>query len=424
MTQTAPANGYPPPAIAFPPPRRPRLAGVDMARGLALVGMVAVHALVVVTDDGAPTPLYTVVAGRSAALFAVLAGVGIAFTTGRARVAPGRPFWAAAAALVARAGAIGLIGLALGGTDAEIVSVILCYYAILFLFAVPLVLLPTWAVAATGAVVAAGVPVLSHLVRPGLPAPSLDNPSFADLFGHPLELLTELTLTGTYPALPWLTYLCAGLVVGRLRLSSVRVATGLVAGGVGAALAASVASLILLDPLGGMASIAAATPAEDLEGYRSVADYLALVPEGTTPTTTWWWLAVMAPHSGTTPDLVQTTGSALAVIGSMLLLARLAGPVAGRIIGIVGVPLAAAGSMTLTLYTASAMFMDSDLDGYDPMGGFLVQVGVGVVFALVWRKAMGRGPLESLVSWAAHRARSFVDRWNQLPAPTWRERTW
>jgi len=424
VTQTAPVNGHALPTIVFPPPRRPRLAGIDMARGLALLGMVAVHALVVITDDGAPTPLYTVVAGRSAALFAVLAGVGIAFTTGRARVVPGRPFLAAASALVARAVGIGLIGLALGGTDAEIVSVILCYYAVLFLFAVPLVLLPTWAIAATGAVVAAGVPVLSHLLRPGLPVPDPDNPSFAQLFGDPLGLLGELTLTGAYPALPWLAYLCAGLVVGRLRLESVRVAAGLVGAGVGAAVAATAASLVLLYPLGGMAGIAAATPAEEVEGYRSIADYVALLPSGTTPTTTWWWLAVASPHAGTTPDLVQTTGSALAVIGAMLLLDRLAGSGPARVVRLVGVPLAAAGSMTLTLYTASVLFMSSDLDVYEPMAGFLVQVAAGVVFAVMWRKAMGKGPLESLVSWAAHRSRAAVDRWDQLPAPTWRDRTW
>jgi uncharacterized membrane protein YeiB len=386
--------------------------------------MIAVPALVVVTDDGAPTLLYTIVAGRSAALFAVLAGVGIAFTTGRAQVGPGRPFGAAAAALVTRALVIGLIGLALGYADAELVSVILCYYAVLFLLAVPLVRLPTWALVVIGALAAAGVPVLSHLVRPHLPAPTLTNPAFADLLGDPLRLLTELTLTGYYPALPWLTYLCAGLVIGRLPLSSLRVATGLIAVGMATALAATIASLILLYPLGGLAAITAALPPGELEGYRSVADYIALVPEGTTPTTTWWWLAVDAPHASTTPDLVQTTGTALAVIGYALLLSHVVQPVAARAIGLVQVPLSAAGSMTLTLYTASVMFMNSDLDVFDPLGGFLVQVGVGVVFALAWRKAIGQGPLESLVSWAARRARSLVENAGRRSVPGPRELVW
>jgi hypothetical protein len=103
---------------------------------------------------------------------------------------------------------------------------------------------------------------------------------------------------------PWLTYLCAGLVIGRLPRSSLRVATGLIAVGMVAALAATLASLILLYPLGGLAAITAATRRGELEGYRSVADYLALAPEGTTPTTR-WWLAVDAPHASTSDQGVE-----------------------------------------------------------------------------------------------------------------------
>jgi hypothetical protein len=40
-------------------------------------------------------------------------------------------------------------------------------------------------------------PVLSHLVRLHLPAASLSNPSFADLWVDPLGLLAEPTLTAT-----------------------------------------------------------------------------------------------------------------------------------------------------------------------------------------------------------------------------------
>ena len=64
---------------------------------------------------------------------------------------------------------------------------------------------------------------------------------------------------------------------------------------------------------------------------------------GTMPTDTWWWLAVEAPHTGTPFDLAHTTGTALAVLGAMLLLARAAPAVVW--------PLAAVGAMPLTLYT-------------------------------------------------------------------------
>ena len=64
---------------------------------------------------------------------------------------------------------------------------------------------------------------------------------------------------------------------------------------------------------------------------------------GTTPTDTWWYLAVATPHSGATFDLLHTIGTSLAVLGACLLLAA-----AGRF---VLAWLAAAGGMTLSLYT-------------------------------------------------------------------------
>src|SRR5690606_29876798 len=64
-----------------------RLVGVDAARGAALLGMIAVHSLSEADAAGRPTVEYTVVSGRAAALFGVLAGVGVAFLTGRRQVA-------------------------------------------------------------------------------------------------------------------------------------------------------------------------------------------------------------------------------------------------------------------------------------------------------------------------------------------------
>lgn len=129
--------------------RRPRLVGVDAARGVALLGMIAVHSLYLVDAAGRPTWSAVIFSGRAAAAFAVLAGVGIAFMTGRrrVRVSTGPP---TAAALTVRALVVGAIGLALGYTDASLGAVILPYYALMFVLAVPLVFLPTWAVAGLG----------------------------------------------------------------------------------------------------------------------------------------------------------------------------------------------------------------------------------------------------------------------------------
>lgn len=98
--------------------------------------MVAVHSLWAYDDD--VTWHYALAAGQSAATFAPLAGVGIAFMTTRRPVGPGERR-ATAASLAARAGVIGAVGLALGWTDASLATVILVYYAVLFVLAIPAV---------------------------------------------------------------------------------------------------------------------------------------------------------------------------------------------------------------------------------------------------------------------------------------------
>ncbi|MEJ2888973.1 heparan-alpha-glucosaminide N-acetyltransferase domain-containing protein [Actinomycetospora aeridis] len=395
------------PYPALPPPtkhpdtagKKARLLGVDAARGLALLGMMAVHEFSETTDTGAPSTTQILFVGRSAALFAVLAGVAIAFMTGRRRVTPGPSGRAAAATLATRAGLIGLIGVVgLGWVDMEdAVAVILPAYAAMFLLAIPLVFLSTRVVLAVGAVVALVVPVGSLLVRGGLPEASGDNISLAS-FADPGGVLAELFLTGVYPALTWMAYLAIGLGVGRLTLSSARVARRLLVVGAGLAVAAPLASWLLLGPLGGTAHLLATS---DLDA-DAITEILTLGPSGVVPADDVWWLATAAPHSGTPLDLAATIGSSLAVLGAMLLLGHL--PAAARqVADAVQAPLVAAGSMTLTLYTAHVVYAGAFAE-FDSVPEYLAQVVVLVLGAVAWRRASDRGPLEALVGNVANRA--------------------
>jgi hypothetical protein len=371
--------------------------------------MMAVHALVAYDDDGAPTAMFDLAAGRAAALFAVLAGVGVAFLTGRERVQPGAPLRSTGAALAARAAVIGGIGLVLGHlTDAEYAAVILPYYAVLFLLAIPLARLGTKALLATGAAIAVGVPVLSHLLRGLLPEPSGANLALADLVTRPFGLMSELLLTGEYPALSWAAYLCAGIAIGRMRLSTRWVAAGLLGAGTMLAAAASAVSDLLLGPDGGLAALRDAGTGMTGVSVRDILDFGA---DGVTPTTSWWWLAVTAPHSGTPLDLLHTTGTAVAMLGAALLLGHVShvtAPAVRRAVDTVLNPVVAAGTMTLTLYTAHVLFLNSPLDVFDPVAGYLVQVAAALLFAVLWRRSVGRGPLERLAAGAARRARNSV----------------
>ena len=382
-----------------------RLIGVDATRGLALLGMMAVHALWAYDEDGTITWTYAVSAGRSAATFALLAGVGIAFVTRRRRVERGDRR-AAAASLAARAGVIGVVGLLLGGTDAGLATVILAYYAVLFVLAIPAVFLSTRVLIALGSTIAVVVPALSHLIRPHLPDSADGNVSLAQLLQDPLGLLTQLTVTGLYPALPWMAYVCIGIAVGRMRLSERGTAVRLLAVGSTLAVGAWVLSSILLGTLGGREQLYASATENSLS-RTDVEDTLIFGGGGVTPTDTWWWLATAAPHTTTPLDLVHTIGVATALLGGMLLLARRYGNVL--------TPIAAAGSMTLTLYTAHVLFLNSPWDVLGATSGYLLQVIVALGFAIAWRAAVGRGPLEALAADAASAARQAVVRRRHRP---------
>ena len=60
---------------------------MDSARGVALLGMVAVHVVDPTTAAGDPHPVFLGFAGRASVLFVLLAGVGLALSTGGTRPA-------------------------------------------------------------------------------------------------------------------------------------------------------------------------------------------------------------------------------------------------------------------------------------------------------------------------------------------------
>lgn len=374
---------------------RGRLRGVDAARGVALLGMMAIHVLPDRDPDGTTSTAYTLAYGRAAATFAVLAGVGLALATARVRSAPrpDRDWRGVAAALTVRAAAIGAIGLLLGYLDSG-VAVILAYYGLFFVLTIPLLRLGPRTLGGLALAIAILLPIGSFAIRDGLPSPFRSNPTFASLT-DPVELLTVLTITGYYPVLPWMAYLCAGLAVGMLPLRSTRVAGWLLGGGLLLAVGARLISRLLLNVLDGREQIAATLGlAPD---SAALSDELTQGRFGNVPTTTWWWLAVDAPHSTTPLDLLHTIGVALAVLGLGLLVARVTHGVL--------IPLAAAGSMTLTLYTAHVWGLSTGLLPADPYTSYLLQVIIVLAFAGLWWFTRSRGPIEDVIARLAGLAR-------------------
>jgi hypothetical protein len=359
-----------------------RIVGIDIARFVALAGMMAIHILPAF-EDGQVTFSQSLAGGRSAALFAVLAGVSMTVATGGKPVVGARWF-AVALGLVARAALIGLLGLALGEVDTTI-AVILTYYAVLFVLGAPFLACPTGVLFALAAVWVVLGPVLSHLIRPELPPATGASPSFVFL-NEPPRLLEELVFTGTYPAFVWLAYLLAGLAVGRLDLRRWGTAWGLL--GVGAALvgAAYAVSDALLDRPGVRERLA-----ENAGGsLESLEVELSGSLHGTTPTDTWWWLAVRSAHSGTPLDLLQTIGSALAVLGVCLLLGLALPRTMSVVFG--------AGALTLTLYSMHVLSRQPGWWDEETVEVWAGQVLVALAFGALFGLLRLRGPLEWLVS--------------------------
>ena len=392
------------------PAKTTRLTGIDAARGVALLGMMATHLLPTFEADAQLTPTWIglTFSGRAAALFAVLAGIGLALSTGKQRPLQGAELSGARRGIALRALVIAVVGLFLGGLEVN-VAVILVHYAVLFLCVLPFIGLNIKPLCALAAGWVLGSPVLAYLLRPWLlaPVPPLKlghNPNWDDL-ATPGRLLGDIFLTGYYPVLQWLSYLLIGLVIGRLALTKMAVQVLLLAGGVVVAVAAKWLGVVMMDQLGGKEALQArlADPTYPLDSLLQV--NLA----GVEQTGSWWWLAGSAPHSGTTLDLLHTSAVAAAVVGACLLVGRLGEWLSLDLL----LPLRGAGAMTLSLYTGhvclvAAMYLQPMPAGWTEEGIYAAQALTAVLIGGSVAVLHWRGPLE----WVAHAA-SEVGRYQR-----------
>lgn len=376
------------PQAPRPRPRRGardrlRHVGLDVARGLAVLGMVAVHTIEAADSSGSMTPAWVLANGKASALFAVLGGVGLAFMTGRRK--PPRGLAAARAATIplVRGVLLVLFGLALGGiVDVADVTVVLAYLGMVFIMAAVLVPLNTRALLVLGLAWTVIGPVLSQLLRHGAPVQQPVNLGLGAL-ADPLHVVQTLMLTGGFPALTWFAYICIGMAIGRADLTARLVIAKLIAGGTLLALATSVVSSVLVEGFGLRERLA-----DEVAGTMTLdtfTNYLVFGGDGTLPADSWWWLGVEAAHTGTPLDLLFTIGTSCAVIGACLALAT----VFGHRFTLLAVP----GSMTLTLYSIHVLLLGPFRDLPDGLH-FSLQIFDLVAFALIWSRFFRRGPLE------------------------------
>ncbi|WP_226367070.1 DUF418 domain-containing protein [Pseudonocardia sp. ICBG162] len=391
-----------------------RLVGIDVARGLAVFGMFAAH---VGPDpsEGVGGLLTELASGRASALFAVLAGLSLAIMSGRARPLSGAS-WRRAAGRIAIRGAVLLVfGTAMTMTGTS-VTVILAYYGVFFLLALPFSRLRAPALAVTALVAAVVGPVLSFAVRRAAGA-RLDVWTAND----PVEMiggegLVRLFLTGGYPVLTWMPFLLAGMALGRVDLTDAR--TRLWVGVLGpVAAVVGYGGSRLLTRLFGVTEPAAGGPADAaMDGAESA------YPPGPDVSGTWRASGVVdtdtplrllgsAEHTGTPFEILGATGVAVTVV-VLLLAATERWPAIWR-------PVAAVGTMGLTVYTLHVIAIGVlGLSAGPGEPGYILAAFVlgAVVFALVWSRFFRRGPLEELLHRATAPA-ALLGRPRERPSP-------
>lgn len=376
-----------------------RIDGIDAARGLALFGMFAAHALWDFNDAGDPSKTTMFAAGRSAGMFAVLAGVSIALMSGGRKPVEDLARRIAASGLIARAITLAILGLLMGLLRNHInihFSIIIAFYGLAFLFAVPLIWLRARTLVIVATAIALIAPVIIYLVENHVPDDIWRDPQITDLFVHPYGLLTFLLFTGSYPVIALMAYVAAGVALGRLDLSSSRVAIWLTGGGLALAAVSWIAATVLLLNFGGLDRLYE-TNTVDLDNDITRTTVLwSPQANGTTP----WELAQRAPHAYSTFSIAHAIGSSMVILGWLLLITRI------EILRKVLYPLRAAGSMPLTIYTLQIGMLYAWWWEVDPVKWYEGMVVTAMVFASAWRYFLGQGPLERLVGLASRLARN------------------
>ncbi len=340
-----------------------RITGLDMARALAIIGMFMAHIGPrfrpdeVIPGDGILGAVYRSVNGRSAILFGVLAGIGVAILASR-----GRSLRATDGKLLWRALVLFVIGVWLQTLDMP-VAIILHYYAVLFLIG---------AVAnRLGDRGLLGVAASSLMIGPlsivGMWSLAPDLTRAVPEWFRIDQNMFFILIAGYYPVVTWTAPFLFGMWLGRRGLRSNRTALRMaVVGVVATALAYGVSVF-----------------ATGLAGE-------------TTESGDWRNLMMIEPHNQMPLWLISAAGVAITVIGTSLYLSR-------RFPGVTR-PLVAVGQMAFTVYVAQIIVLtlfpqwvearESYVDAWISVGRLTL---VTILAVLLYRTLPLRGPFEWLI---------------------------
>ena len=356
-------------------PSSSRQIGLDVARAIAVLGMLFAH---FASDqlDGASGWSVSVARfndGRAMPLFVMLSGVGFVLLLKRS-ARPTREVCGRAMVLL-------LIGLAFDYTTP--IAVILQFYALFFVMALLARRLPNRGLLTAAAVtVIVGATTALHL-NDHLPVAFDRVSDSAETWGalalllQPHVLLSELFFTGVYAFFPNFAFVLMGMWIGRQDLSSKRLRRGLMLVGV---------SMAIVGYGSGWFTVSHRLVGED--GGRSLRG--------------WWELLDVHGHSQMPAWMIAAGGLAMAVIGASLV----AVDSFRRGFG----PLANLGQLALTLYVAQIALWRWPMKHWpwgfsqtQETGLTVAAFAACIVVSVLWRRWFTHGPLEQLLRKAGGR---------------------
>lgn len=379
-----------------------RFVGIDLARFLAVIGMMAAHLLVSV---GAPEWVMVATDGFPSTLFAVLGGFGVTFACRRYA----KNSWAAFVATFMRGLVVFLIGWVCEALPPSPIALILMYFGMALMCAAFFVALPSWILIIIAAVLALVGPQLLPVFRA-----NLDTVGMLDLT-NPITIFRSLFFTGTYPVITWLAYIVVGMILCRLltRVQGTKnlhtFSQWLTGCGAGVALIAYGISEVSLRTL------IAPRMATDLSmDQNQIVEFFHGGQYGAMPQSGWMAALVASPHSGATMDILLTGGVSVAIVGLALLATSWMTSVPIWL-----QPFTRAGAAPLTVYVSHivmtsimyAILLNTNdwAMGQIPwwvQSAFWWQLAIVILIGVALTLLKRRGPLETLTSSISH---TFAD---------------
>ncbi len=357
--------------IQQPHPDSTRIEGYDAARALAILGMMIVNFKLVMgstQDTGGLAFLTGLLEGRAAALFVLLAGVGLTLLSRRTALSSDdQARRTARISILKRAGFLMVLGL---GLSLIWPPDIMRFYGVYLTISAAFLFAPDrWLLWGAGASVV-GFVGLFFILDYGT---GWDWSTLTITDGWtPMGMIRSLLYNGFHPALPWAAFLLVGMWLGRQDVTNPVFRRRMMGVSIGALILAEVASLALI----GMT-----TPALGAETAALLFGREVLPPM---------------------PLYVLSAGSsALLVIMVMIELGRhLQGGWLWRV-------LVTTGQLALTLYLSHiliGMGLIAALGWLNSGQSLALAVSyavgfyaIGAVFAVWWRRKQAQGPLESLM---------------------------